>query len=127
MVDHHHHAEEEVFFPAIEKIANKPGLMAKNVEQHEAFHPGFNAFRDYCRDTVPDAYDAKALRDIIDGFANILQEHLADEIDTLLALDIYDENELRKAYKVTEEKILATADKVSLCCFVLSSVSRFGS
>jgi len=31
MVEHHHHFEETDFFPAVERIAGKPGLMQQNV------------------------------------------------------------------------------------------------
>ena len=50
----------------------------------------------------------------MDDFSMILQNHLAAEIVTLLALDYCDEAELRAAYKVAEQKLLDSADKVSL-------------
>lgn len=95
--------------------------MKQNVEQHQAFHPGFIAFRDYCRDTTSETYDAKVFTGIVDSFATILRNHLAEEIDTLLALDCCDEGELKKAYTGMEGKMIATADKVSLLIsFILS-------
>ena len=100
-------------------MTGTPGLMEKNVEQHHAFHPGFFTFRDYCRDTTPEKYDAKKLLGIMDSFAVIFRDHLADEIDTLLALDHCDGAKLKAAYKEMEKKITAASDKVSL---VLNSV-----
>ncbi|KAK4692248.1 hypothetical protein P7C71_g4919, partial [Lecanoromycetidae sp. Uapishka_2] len=113
-VEHHHHAEETDLFPAIERIAGKPGLMEQNVEQHHAFHPGFYAFRDYCRDTTVETWDAKVLMGIMDGFSMVLQKHLAEEIETLLALDYCDSGALKKAVLDMEKKLMAGADKVSL-------------
>lgn len=112
LVSHHHHAEEAIFFPAVERIAHKPGLMAQNVEQHEAFHPGFDAFRDYVRGTKVEEYDGRVLLGIMDGFAEILGNHLTVEIATLLELKDCDEGELRKAWAELEVKML-DADKVS--------------
>lgn len=113
-VEHHHNYEETLFFPEVERIAKKPGLMQQNVEQHHAFHPGFHRFRDFSEQTVPEKYDATVLRGIMDDFSMILSKHLAEEIDTLLSLNDCDEKELKKAWKTLEAKVLASADKYTL-------------
>ncbi|MCJ1458856.1 hypothetical protein MMC28_009230 [Mycoblastus sanguinarius] len=121
MVEHHHHVEEEYFFPTIERIAHKPGLMEVNVEQHESFHPGFYRFRDYVRNTNPDDFDGELLQGIMDGFSPILQQHLKEEIGTLLELKDCDEEQLRACYKILEEKVL-DCDKSTVYPFVMGTV-----
>ena len=111
-VEYHHDHEETVFFPEIERIAKKPGLMQQNVEQHHAFEPGFHRFRDFSEQTLPENYDGMVLRGIMDEFSMILSKHLADEIDTLLSLDDCDETELKKLWKMLEDGVLEGADKV---------------
>jgi hemerythrin-like domain-containing protein len=110
---HHHDAEEEVYFPAIENIAGVKGLMEQNVEQHRAFTPGFEAFEAYCRTCPPEEFDGQKLRELVEGFAEALVKHLHEEIETLRALDGYDSVRLREAYRVFEKELMAT-DNVSI-------------
>ena len=109
---HHHDVEEENFFPNIEKISGIPGLMETNKEQHRAFTPGFEHFQEYCRTCEPKDYDGARLRSLLEGFAEPLTRHLHDEIDTLKALNKYDSDQVRQAYKQLE-KILMATDNVS--------------
>lgn len=117
---HHHDAEEQNFFPAIERVANLPGLMERNVEQHRAFTPGFDAFQQYAQTCVPKAYDGVEITSLIDAFAEPLTRHLHDEIETLRALDKYDSGRIREAYRRFEKSLIAT-DNVSLPCCPLDS------
>jgi hypothetical protein len=91
LVHEHHHGEETRIFPDIEKLSGVPGLMGHNIEQHEAFTPGLEAYQKYLEAVVEgkEAYDGPKLRGIIDEFMPILREHLNDEIDTLLGLEKY--------------------------------------
>ena len=61
-----------------------------------AFHPGLYAFRDYCLETNAEEYDGMILRGILDDFSHILQQHLAEEIETLLELSYCDGSQLKK-------------------------------
>lgn len=82
-----------MFFKQIEDMAGVPGLMKPNVEQHAAFHGGLEAFLAYL-DAVKaggEEYDGERLRGIIDSFMPVLRTHLFDEIQTLLALDKYED------------------------------------
>ena len=54
------------------------------------------------------------LRGILDDFSHILQQHLAEEIETLLELSYCDERQLKKAFGDFEASIIAGADSVSL-------------
>lgn len=109
---HHHDAEEQELFPSVERLSGVKGLMARNVEQHRAFTPGFDAFYEYSKTCAPKDYDGQHLRGLIEDFAEPLIQHLHDEIDTLRALDKYDNASVRQAYKRLE-KILMSTDHVS--------------
>jgi len=102
----HHQAEEEHFFPQIEEYTGQKGLMAANVAQHDAFEPGLLKFEEYVKETKPEDFDGKKLLAIIDDFGAILTQHLADEIDTLLALDKYGGDKLKKAWDFLDAQVL---------------------
>ena len=108
---HHHEAEEKSFFPAIEELSGVPGLMQQNVEQHKAFTPGFEQFLEYVATCQRKDYDGETLLRLVDGFAEPLTKHLHDEIQTLLALDKYDSDRVKQAYK-NLEKLLMDTDNV---------------
>ena len=105
---HHHDAEEAVFFPSIEEITNVPGLMARNVEQHQAFTPGFERFQEYVQTCRPPDYDGQKLKTLVEGFAEPLTQHLYDEIETLRGLDKYDSKRIKQAYQRLEKSLMAT-------------------
>jgi len=104
-IHHHHSAEERYFFPWIEEYTGEKGIMEKNVEQHEAFGKGLEEFKAYVFATDASIYDGKKLRAIIDGFGNILAQHLREEISTLLELEKYGGKNLAKAWANLEEKV----------------------
>ena len=105
---HHHDAEEQEFFPSIERISGVQGLMEGNVEQHRAFTPGFDLFQEYARSCPPKDYDGQKIKNLIEGFADPLTRHLREEIDTLRALDVYDSARIRQAYQRFEKSLMAT-------------------
>lgn len=114
-VTHHHHTEETMIFPDIERMAGVPGLMEANVAQHEAFHDGMESYKTYL-DRVSageEKYDGLKFKQIIDSFADVLHQHLTDEIDTLVKLheEHADKADWGMWYKKTMEEILkATKD-----------------
>ena len=65
-VEHHHLSEETDLFPAIERIAIKPGLMEQNAEQHHAFRPRVKRLRSYRRDTNLEGNNETTLREILE-------------------------------------------------------------
>ncbi len=105
---HHHDAEEENFFPSIERISGVPGIMERNIEQHRAFTPGFDLFHEYSRTCLPEHYDGRKIRSLIEDFAEPLSRHLHDEVETLRALDIYDSKSVRQAYQRLEKSLMDT-------------------
>ena len=105
---HHHDAEEKVFFPDVELISNVQGLMERNIEQHRTFTPGFDRFQKYSQTCLPQDYDRRKIRSLVEDFAQPLTQHLYDEIDTLRDLDRYDSRRLRQAYQRFEKILMAT-------------------
>jgi hypothetical protein len=59
--------------------------MAVNIEQHHAFHAGFEAVGEYfqCVQNDPSKYDGEEVIKMIDSFAEVFLAHLNDEIKTL--------------------------------------------
>ena len=105
---HHHDAEEKEFFPNIERITGVQGIMQRNIEQHRAFTPGFESFQEYSMTCSPKEYEGQKMRSLIEAFAEPLSKHLHDEIETLRALDAYDSERVRQAYKRLEKSLMAT-------------------
>ena len=105
---HHHDAEENEFFPSIELISDVRGIMERNIEQHRAFTPGFDLFQEYARTCLPEDYDGRKIRSLIEAFAEPLTRHLHDEIETLRALDMYDSGRIRQAYQRFEKSLMVT-------------------
>ena len=105
---HHHDAEEMVFFPSIELISGVQGIMERNIEQHRAFTPGFDLFQEYSRTCLPEDYDGRKIKSLIEAFAEPLTQHLYDEIETLRGLDMYDSGRIRQAYRRFEKTLMAT-------------------
>lgn len=113
-IHEHHDAEEEFYFPEVERLTGVKGLMETNVAQHHAFMPGLEAFSKYSTETSVEEYDGVKLRGIVDSFGEILSRHLSDEIETLLELKAYDPIVMKKVYDDFDLKLRA-GDKV--CCF----------
>lgn len=124
ILQEHHDVEEEKVFPRINEVTGVPGLMDANVDEHKAFHDGFEVYIEYL-DKVraeKEEFDGERLVSIIDSFAPVLRDHLENEIDSLLALDKYsDKCDWGKWFKQIVDEIVTTAMKrseyrVSCCC-----------
>jgi hemerythrin-like domain-containing protein len=111
-LEHHHKIEEEAFFPGIERCTGEKNIMEGNVEQHHEFEPGLAAMLKFAVETSVEDYDAGKLRAVIDGFGDILQTHLTEEIDTLLALQKYDSDALKACWAETHKYVLKTCNQV---------------
>lgn len=117
---HHHEAEEQIFFPSVEQVTGVPGIMERNKEQHRAFTPGFDRFQEYARTCPPHEFEGTKVKRLVEDFAEPLTLHLRDEIETLKALDAYDSEQVRQAYKRLEKELMAT-DNVSVALGRISS------
>ncbi|KAK3997762.1 hypothetical protein QBC44DRAFT_391905 [Cladorrhinum sp. PSN332] len=84
----HHTGEEEMFFPAVEKMSGIKGVMDGNIEQHRVFGAGLDNLKLYAEAVLADkeTYEGGKVVEIIDGFGESLAKHLADEIPTLQGL-----------------------------------------
>ena len=83
--------------------------------QHHTFMEGLEKMHKYVKETDVERYDGKKLREIIDSFGGKLTKHWTEEIQTLLALKIYNVVELKKAFIVLDEE-MRKGDKVSYLC-----------
>jgi len=111
----HHTGEETHFFPDIEKATGKKGIMAANVQQHEAFHDGLEAWGAYMKDlheNDPSKFSGTKCVALMDEFTVPLAQHLADEIPTLLSLSAYgDKLDLVAMMKKEGETVMASMSK----------------
>jgi hypothetical protein len=117
MVHSHHHHEETRFFPAIEAYSGVKGIMDTSLAQHLAFEEGLKKFGEYVYGVKVEEWDAVVFKEKFDGFTGALVSHLREEIPTLLALDKYGGEKLKKAWTDMEKEILKEPlDMVSLQC-----------
>jgi len=93
MLHAHHHSEETLAFPMLNKYTGIEGYMDKNVAQHRLFEPGLEAFDKYVAalKTGEEKYDGKKVCTLIDGFGEILVSHLTAEIGTLEELEQFND------------------------------------
>lgn len=113
----HHDNEESVIFPLLEELVGVQGLLDGNVEQHHAFGPGFKAFDDYVSGVREgkEKYDGAKIRALIDAFAPILLQHLAEEVPTMESLSQYDDKiDWKDFNKKIQDHTVGNADKVSI-------------
>lgn len=116
-IHHHHSMEEQFFFPSIEKYTGVKDIMETNVNQHAAFAAGIERFRVYVFETIPETYDGKRVKEIIDSFGPVLRIHLTEEIDSLLAMERYGGDNLEKSYRELDAQIFASmTDRVCINC-----------
>lgn len=91
MIHEHHECEEVLFFPMIENATGVPGILDRNVVQHEEFLPKIHDFDVYCKQVRLEVrnYDAKKFVELIEAFGTLLTTHLTDEIDSFKQLNQY--------------------------------------
>jgi hypothetical protein len=92
--------------------------MDQNVEQHHAFLPGMESWTQYASDCMKkeatEKFDAVHFTKLIDEFSPKLVVYLAEEIQTLLALDKYDIAAVKAAWLKFTKHIQRIADVVSI-------------
>jgi hemerythrin-like domain-containing protein len=115
-VNHHHQVEEDVAFPELEAVTGQPGSMEGNTEQHHLFQPRLARLADYGCETKVEGYSGERVRELVRDLGDVLREHLADEIPTLMALEKFDSEEIMKVFKKCE-KAAFEFPKVSLSCY----------
>jgi hypothetical protein len=80
--------------------------MDTNLEQHHAFEEGLKRFGEYVYSVKAEEWDRGRFKGLLDSFLPALTTHLREEIQTLLDLDKYGGEKLRKAFDDMEKKIL---------------------
>ncbi|KAF2099991.1 hypothetical protein NA57DRAFT_75493 [Rhizodiscina lignyota] len=125
-LEHHHDSEEKFLFPDLTAYTGKPDLMSENIEQHKTFHDGLDAFQNYASETAPEQYRWEDMKKIIDAFVPSLYAHLEAEVPTLLALRDYDNAELKKIWKRTEDYAKDNKDPrmKDIICFAIGNIDR---
>ncbi|TFL03959.1 hypothetical protein BDV98DRAFT_563320 [Pterulicium gracile] len=104
-IHHHHSVEEAVFFPEIEAKLGK-GAMSGNIDEHHLFVPQLAEFEEYLGRIKKgeEKYDGGVLLERLNGFTDVMLEHLNHEVETL------DPARLRAAFTARELKVIG--DKV---------------
>jgi len=119
-IDVHHSGEETTFFPGIEEATGIKGIMDVNIAQHEVFHSGLHAYGDYIASFIKGSrpineFSGQHLRELIDAFAEPLNQHLHDEIPTLLALEKYsDKLDIKALFDKDGEEHMAKLSKTRI-------------
>ena len=115
-LSHHHDTEEAVFFPAVEKVTGIPGLMDDLEVEHEEFHDGLIALKDYVESCLskPCNYRWATMRTTIYSFGPALINHLHSEIDFLLGLEKFGSEGLKKAWLEAEKIATKVEDSTTL-------------
>lgn len=99
-LDMHHRIEEAHIFPLLARRLEQfsPGN-SDHVKAHRAIHDGMAKYEAYIHKAQrdPSSYNAKELRDIMDGFEKVLFDHLDQEVEDIGA------DSLKKAgFKIEE-------------------------
>jgi hypothetical protein len=81
--------------------------MDTNLDQHHAFEEGLKRFGGYVYSVKADQWDREIFKVLLDSFLPALTTHLREEIETLLDLDKYGGEKLKKAFGDMEKKILS--------------------
>lgn len=125
---HHHDLEEEKMFPGFESVEGVgEGALRANSEQHDAFEGGLKTLNEYATATKAGEYDGKNVCGMIEGFADALREHLADEIGTLWALDrvsLRHATGLSKVYSECESYAMSSQSKFVVPPMVMGLCDR---
>jgi len=125
----HHHCEETIAFPEIEKSSGVEGIMDVNVHQHETFSSGLKDYQTYLLDVKgsPADFSGSCLCEIIDSFAPILLTHLSEEIPTLLSLSKFgDKIDMDKIWEKDGRAAVGMSDKTAgLAFFFLNRDTTF--
>ncbi|EDR10585.1 uncharacterized protein LACBIDRAFT_325344 [Laccaria bicolor S238N-H82] len=120
LIHDHHHGEETILFPFFETKLD----MSHNVEQHESFHAGMDAFEQYMNQVFnkKDKYDGEKTRALLKAFADPLVQHLHEEIPTISEerLKLLDQEGLQKVSDEFEEHIKNLPGKLTVFPFVMT-------
>ena len=120
MISVHHKGEEELFFPAVERMAGVVGVMDKEKGEHEQFHAGLDALKGYVDAVIKgeEEWDGGRVVQVVEGFGGVLRGHLKGEVESLEGLRRFGEEKMKGVMKAAEEE--AEAGMVSFLPLSLS-------
>lgn len=129
-IHEHHEGEETGFFPRIEEYSGEKGVMDQCVDEHHEFTAGIANFEKHVRDTKPEDYDGKQLREMIDSFAPALVRHLGAEILKLIEVgEKYGGEKIQTTFDKFEQELMKESrpkwDPVSILKINPNYCSRF--
>jgi hemerythrin-like domain-containing protein len=128
LIHEHHNTEEVLLFPLIEDCTGVPGIMDKNVVQHEAFVPKLHDFKNYLTQIKLSVrkYDPKKFVALLNSFAGLMAEHLMDEVKILEEMEKY-AIDWKMINERTTKHAVETANKVRTCfCIFPGCVADVG-
>lgn len=103
-VKHHHGTEEAQLFPGLAALTGDATICQTEMEQYKLLHENLAKFEKYVTETKPEAYRWEDLKAVMDALTSILQPHLNNEIQTMLALErIEDKARLWEVWQNVEE------------------------
>ncbi|KAM7211757.1 hypothetical protein V8F06_012859 [Rhypophila decipiens] len=129
-IDNLHRAEETILFPLIGEVTGGPNIMEADIQQHEAFQPGFDKLQEYaaaCLDPSESevSFNAEQYVKLVDAFVYEFRQHLVDEVASFAAIDVAGdeatERALKKAYVDFDAQMRAESDKNKILPMVLGS------
>lgn len=126
LISAHHDGEEEICFPAIDRMTDEKGVMDIAVEQHAVFHDDLVRFQTYlaaCQKGDED-FDGEKIRHMVDNLAPALVDHLHQEITTILELERFGADKMRDLPKVFEEEAKSNVVSVYSLLFFLYIYKR---
>lgn len=109
----HHDSEEEFFFKRMDAEFGVD-TMRESKEEHEAFQDGLQRYHAYLStlEGKEDTYSGSVLIQLIDEFSKPLMTHLAHELDSIMELSRFGNDEL--VWKIWNEGVEAGKSKMKL-------------
>lgn len=99
----HHQAEETFMFPRWAEIAQNPGLIEENLDEHATFHSSLDKLRDYVTQTTPEQKRCADLYAVLDALTPPLVSHFTSEIDAILSLRNVPSEQGIRVWKAAEQ------------------------
>lgn len=114
-VTHHHKIEEEILFPGFERVTGVSGLMARDVRQHHGFERELQGLSKYVSEVTAEEVRGDEIRGRIEEFGERFRVHLEQEVEGLVGLGVYEEEqeELLGVYRKCEKEA-TRQDKVCI-------------
>lgn len=116
LIHEHYNTEEVLTFPLIEDATGIPGIMDKNVVQHESFLPMLYHFKNHLTQMklVVRKYDTMKFVAHLNAFSGLMVQHLSDEVKMLVDMEKYP-IDWKPVNDRTTKHAVETAEKAMTC------------